>query len=146
YYNYATDVEFTAPGRIDDTAEVFGRIQWLGGIGVVPSLAIYYDLDQAEGIYGEAGFTYTPDKYHDVEYGFSAMLGYASSDWNNYYFEVNDSSFVNFDFDVFMIWPIEDNVSAKLFLGYSALVDEELQDAVGDDNNVYGGLGITLSF
>ena len=146
YYNYASDVEFTAPGRIDDTFEVFAQAEWLGGISVVPTLTVYYDLDQAEGFYGSFGFMYKPEEYHDIKYGFSALLGYASSDWNAYYLEVVDASFVDFAFDVFVIWPLDTNVDAKLFAGYSALVDEELQDAASDDNTLYGGIGLSLDF
>jgi len=149
YYNYLTEIEYSddVADTVDDTTEVYLQFEWLGGVGVTPLIAVYYDVDKAEGAYGQIGFKYAPDEYAEVEYGFKALLGFATEDWNEYYFGGDrDSSFVNFDFGVFTNWMIEDNVGAKLAADFSTLIDSDLQDAVDNNNTLTISLGIYLNF
>ena len=148
YYNYLTEITYAddLADTVDDSTEVYVKFEWLGGIDVTPMIALYYDVDQADGAYGQIGFTYQPDEYDEIEYGLHTALGFATEDWNNYYFGVNDSSFVNFDIGVFMDWMINDNAGARCSVDYSTLVDGELQDAVDNDSTIIAKLGIYLNF
>jgi len=147
YYNYATNVKYASLlHSIDDTAEAFARIEWLGGIDIIPSVTVYYDIDKVEGFYGEVGFEYAPPNYGNIEYGFSTSLGYASSDWNNYYFEINDSTFVNLNIKGYMRWPIDEHVFVTPYVAYSTVVDGDIQNKLSDEANLYAGVGVVMEF
>jgi len=147
YYTYPVEPEYALlMNQVDDTIEIFGRIEWLGGVEIVPSLAFYYDIDKANGVYGEVGFRYDFPKYGDIEYEVSVMLGYASSDWNNYYFEVAESAFTNFSIGGNMIWPIDEHVFVRPFFGYSVITDGAIQDKLVDESNLFVGCGMIIEF
>jgi hypothetical protein len=148
YYNYLSDITYSddLASMVDDTTEVYVKFEWLGGIDVTPMIALFYDVDQADGAYGQLGFTYQPAEYDDIEYGLHTALGFATSDWNNYYFGVDDSSFVNFDLGVFMDWMINDNAGAKVNVDYATLIDSEIQDATDSDSTLTASVGIYLDF
>ena len=149
YYNYLTAITYSddQADTVNDTTEVYIKFEWLGGMDVTPMISLHYDVDQADGAYGQIGFTYQPAEYDEIEYGFRTALGFATDEWNNYYFGVNDSSFVNFDFGVFMDWMVNDNAGAKINLDYSTLVDGELQNAAGGkDSSFSASIGLYLNF
>ncbi len=147
YYNYVTDIGYAALlHKVDDTWEVFGRIEWMGGIDIIPSVTVYYDMDQNDGIYGEVGFRYAPPNYGDIEYGFSTTLGYATSDWNSYYFDVNDASFVGFDIRGYMTWPISEHVFVSPYAAYSTVVDRDIQRKLVNGATIYIGVGVVMEF
>ncbi|GAJ23340.1 unnamed protein product, partial [marine sediment metagenome] len=147
YYDYEENI-FSSPllPPLDSTYEIFGRVAWDSGMDVIPALAVYLDLDKAEGIYTALSFTYAPRAYMDIWYEWIVSLGYASSGYNSYYFGVDSSAFVDITATFSFTFPLLENISCTPFISYSSLMDGAIKNNMPDDSNFFGGASIKIEF
>jgi len=128
-----------------DTSEIFGKASWNTGTPITPSLEVYWDIDEAEALYGRFGVTYA-DRIERINYRLRATLGAATDGFSKTYFFVSESGFIDFDISFSMIIPVSDYFSFEPFVGYSVLLDSSIKHFVEDDSNVYVGGAIHLMF
>jgi hypothetical protein len=128
-----------------DTSEIFGKASWNTGTPITPLLELYWDVDEADALYGRIGVAYA-DRIEKISYALRATLGAATEGFGETYFFVSESGFIDFDISFSMIIPVTDYFSVKPFVGYSVLVNNGINDVVKDDSKAYAGGAILLMF
>jgi hypothetical protein len=128
-----------------DTSEIFAKASWMTGTPIVPSLELFWDVDEADALYGRLGVAWV-DHIERINYRFAARLGAATDGFSETYFFVSESGFTDFDISFNMVIPVGEYVSFEPFVGISVLLDSTVKDFVDDDTNEYVGGAIHLVF
>jgi uncharacterized protein (TIGR02001 family) len=125
-------IQYTFPDVGEGTTELYGSIGY--DFVVSPTLTVYYDTDEAGGIYANLGLGYSLSLPEVAELSpsldLSGSIAYASSGWNKLYYGVDDSAFVDLLLTATLSVPIDDHISVGPFVSYSFLVDSKLENAV----------------
>ncbi len=145
-------IQYTFPDVGEGTTELYGSIGY--DFVVSPTLAIYYDTDEAGGIYANLGLGYSLPLPEVAELSasldLSGSIGYASSGWNELYYGVDDSAFVDLLLTATLNIPIDEHITVVPYVSYSLLVDSKLENAVeaagSDEDPVYYGANISIAF
>jgi outer membrane scaffolding protein for murein synthesis (MipA/OmpV family) len=138
----------------DSTWELFGSATCLSWDWVIPSLTLFTDIDNGDGVYGllDVVFPYEVSEYLTIEGGVS--MGYGSTSYNDYYwdnsedFESSDKDAGINDYNVYFnaSYEITEDLTASLNLTYTTLEGGSIKDAgddlYEDDDQFWGGLGI----
>lgn len=138
YYGYEESL-------FSDTFEIFGKASWITGTPIVPSFELFWDIDEADALYGRLGVAWV-DYIERINYRVAARLGAATDGFNETYFFVSESGFTDFDISFNMVIPVGKYVSFEPFVGISVLLDSTVKDFVDDDTNEYVGGAIHLVF
>jgi hypothetical protein len=132
-----------------NTIETFAGVKF-PAIPLDPSLTVYWDLQEAEGVYYDLGVEGVIGGTDDITgMDWNAHLGYATGGYNNFYFGDATTDFgpalTDFRFEIsrkfaFGGWYL------RPVAGFSALVDNELRDKAADADNFWFGVfaGIEL--
>ncbi|MCK4377791.1 MAG: MipA/OmpV family protein, partial [Deltaproteobacteria bacterium] len=110
------------------------------------------DFDEVGGFYANLGIGHSFAMGEQISLDLSASVGYADSDYNKFYFGVDDSGLVDFNIGASLPIAVWKNITITPVLNYTALVDDDLRDAVDEgsccDNkdNIYGGISFAVSF
>lgn len=144
HYNY--------PRGDDETTEVFGRLDF--DMNLSPSVACYFESDDADGAYICASIARTVQSEVDMPWGkplvldLGAKLGWGSSNYNLKYWGVAEGQ-VN-DLVLSATMPLSwRGYSIKPELAYAGAVGKKIKDSAryGTDNTyVYLGVGISKAF
>ncbi len=144
-------IQYTFPNTgAEGTTEIYGVIGY--DFPVAPTLSLYWDADEAGGIYGTfaLGYSFGLPEFSGISSSLdlSGSIAYASSGWNELYYGVDDSALV--DLLVTASWsvPVDDHFSAGAYVSYSQLVDSTLRDAVNSRGSNVDPVfyGVTISF
>jgi hypothetical protein len=133
-----------------DTTEIYAGLgyDWI----VSPQLTVYYDMDEAHGFYVNLGAGYSLELPPEsdaasVSLELAAGVGYSTSDYNRFYYGVDESAWSD--------WSVSLGLPVSLFKGvftitpsatYTALIDNKLKDTTEKDGNFYFGLLFSLAF
>ncbi len=136
----------TAPA----TTEVFAGVSydWL----VTPSLTIYHDLDQAHGQYLSLGLDYAYQiplglKQATLGLEMGAGVGYASSDYNRFYYGVDEAAWSDWYASLALpLGLLGDKLTLTPRVTYTALIDDELKATTTKDSNTFFGLSVSYAF
>jgi hypothetical protein len=128
-----------------DTSEIFGKASWMTGTPIVPSLELFWDVDEADALYGRLGVAWI-DHIERINYKLLARIGAATDGFNETYFFVSESGFTDFEASFNMVIPVGEHVSFEPFVGVSVLLNSTVKDFVEDDTNGYVGGAIHLMF
>lgn len=142
-------IQYTFPHTdYEPTTEIFGS----AGLSVLlsPTVSLYYDVDQVHGLYGTVGishgFPLGEFKGISPSLDLSGSIGYGSSDYNDGYFGVDDSGFVDLLLTATLSIPIDEYLSVAPFVSFMQLLDSDLRNAVSDENATYFGATLSVSF
>lgn len=132
------------------TTEVFAGVsyEWL----VTPSLTIYHDLDQAHGQYLALGLDYAYQlplglKQASLGLELGAGVGYASSDYNQFYFGVDRAAWSDWYLGLSLpVGLLDHKFTLTPRLTYTALIDDDLKETTGQDSNTFVGLSLAYAF
>jgi len=119
------------------TTEVYGALGL--DVPLSPTLTVYADVDEADGWYGTFSIGHTFENVVTVSESvaasleLSASIAYADSDYNNFYFGVDESGFVDALFGVGLPVTVGDHVTVTPSIGYSNIIDSDLAAAAGKD-------------
>ena len=141
-------IQYTFPHTdYEPTTEIYGS----AGLDMLlsPTVNIYYDVDQVGGVYGTVGISHSfslGEVYRGISpsLDLSGSVGYGSSSYNEGYFGVHSSGFVDLLLTAGLAIPIDEHLSVGPFVSFSQVIDSKLRDAVEDDNTTF--FGATLSF
>lgn len=121
-------VYFTYPssnGRSEkSTEEAFIKSSYDVGYNLTPYVKMSYDLDEANGLYTEVGAEHVLDISDKVKFGpitstkvkSHASIGYASNNYNDYYFGHDDNNFdiakigTGVEFGIGKMWTVTPDV------------------------------------
>ncbi|MHB9037367.1 MAG: TorF family putative porin [Armatimonadota bacterium] len=133
------------------TQELYSSICFGGPL--FTTLALNYDFDEANGLYGAVSTGYscnlTPRKSAATTMNLSAKLGFATSGYNNFYFGVDKTSLVDLVLGASVPFQAG-KMKITPSLSYSMVVNSELGDALSasglEKNNFIGGLTLSSAF
>lgn len=132
-----------------DTTEVFAGVSydWI----VTPAINVYYDADEAHGFYinGSLGYSYelpSPDKMMTWSVDLAVGIGWASSDYNSFYYGVDESHFTDWNAGLSIPIGIGEYFSITPAVTYTALVDSEIADTTDNDKNTLFVITFGASF
>jgi uncharacterized protein (TIGR02001 family) len=145
-------IYYAFPQGSNDTYEFYGGL----GFDTIlsPSVTWYYDADEADGSYVAFGLGHSIEEIvklsEDLPVGMDIGLniGWADSDYNEYYWGVSDDGFN--DLTVSVGFPIE--ISGWSFtpsVSYVKLLDSDIRKSDAYDSKsdyVYAGIGLSTSF
>lgn len=134
------------------TTELFAKATVLSWQDyVIPSLAIFGDVDEADGVYFlfDIVAPYQISDVFAVEGGFST--GYGSTSYNDYYWGIGqDAGSNDFNFYGNASYMIMENLSASLNLTYTMLEGGSIRDRADkiyeSDQKFWGGVNIAYDF
>lgn len=114
------------------------------------SLALNYDFDEAKGLYAALNTSYAYAMKSGKTLSLSAKLGFATSDYNNFYFYGTDKTGL-VDLVLGTSMPFETGkMKITPSVTYSTVVNSDLKDALSangvDKNNLIAGLTISSAF
>lgn len=117
---------------------------------LAPSLTIYYDVDQIEGLYVSGGISHSFElmKEKDVAVGLDlgATIGWGSEKYNEGYWGVDKGGFNDALFSVGLPITLWDSLTITPKVNYSIVIDEDLRDQVEDTDVFFAGVSVTYSF
>lgn len=131
------------------TSEVYGGLTAAWPLS--PAVKWYYDFDEAEGSYVQFSIGHTIEKirqwredcYCDLQVG--ASVGYATDNYNNFYFGVDDGAFNDLTLSAGLPFCIG-SLTIKPSIAYSVMIDDDIREATGKSDNLWGGVGFAYSF
>ena len=130
------------------TVEVFASV----GVDVplAPALAVYYDVDEIEGLYAVASVGHSFELMDKVGLDLKASLGFGDADYNAGYFGLDDAALNDLVLGAALPIAVTENLSLTPSLSYMLLPDSDLEDAAeatyGEKDSVYGGATLSLAF
>ncbi|MFW6119155.1 MAG: hypothetical protein ACOC7S_02350 [Planctomycetota bacterium] len=132
------------------TTELYGSVgmDW----PLAPTLAVYYDVDEADGAYLNLGVghtfadVWTPSQDVAVSIDLGASVGFATSNYNRFYFGEDKSAFTDLLFSLGAPFAIGDRWTITPTVNFSQLLDDDIRDSTSDDTNVWGGVSLAYSF
>ena len=142
-------IQYTFPHTgFEPTTELFGTAAL--DVLLSPTVKIYWDVDEVGGVYGTVGighsFALGEARGISPVLDLSASLGYATSGWNEGYYGVNSSGFVDLLLTAGLPIPIDGHLSITPYVSYSKVIDSDLKNAVADDDAAFFGATLSVAF
>ena len=128
-----------------DTSEIFGKASWRTGTPLVPSLELYWDIDEADALYARIGVAYQ-DQIENVPFKLATSLGAATDGFSKTYYWISEAALVDFEASFSMSIPLSKEISFEPFVGISVLLDSSIKTWVEEDTNEYIGAALHLVF
>ena len=133
-----------------ETVEVYGAVAV--DTLLSPSFTLYWDVDEADGGYASFAIGHTfPDVWQPAEnvsmsVDLSGSVGFASANWNNFYYGVDKSAFT--DALVSLGLPVQfgERWSLTPAVNFSQLLDDDIRDTFSDQSNFWAGVTLSYSF
>lgn len=134
----------------DSTGEVYGKVT-LPCVLLSPSLSAYYDVDEADGWYLNAGVEHSFELSEKLSLILSGGLGWGSNNFHEYYYgETTHNSESDLLLKATLEYALTDYLTLSVYTGYSELLDgaveREAKAAYGDSDVLFGGVGVTFEF
>jgi len=149
YIYYALDA-------LDDSQEIFASAA-LKTI-LKPTLTVYRDFDAYEGWYITLGVAHSFTIHNDITLDLGAQGSYLSADDETTFADPNDSSSAYSDFhdgtlSAGLTIPVSNLIVVTPKISYTFALSGDAKDLIGgaskegdDDNFVYGGISVSMSF
>lgn len=147
-------IRYTFPNTsAADTTEFYAGVSysWI----VTPSITIYKDVQESNGIYVLGSLGYSHDlpelsKLFGWSFNVGASIGYGNNENNNFYYNGTDKSgFTDYSAYLSVPFTIGEYVTLTPQVVFTGLVDGDIKDnmkPIQDENNIYFGLVVAASF
>jgi hypothetical protein len=134
---------------VRNTHEVYAKAAF-NEVLLAPALAVYYDINEADGFYGSLGVSHSFELCSAASADIAFSAGMADSDYNLYYWGVDDSALNDGNVSLSLPWTINDTWTITPIITYTWLWDSDIEDAAEqvylDKDQVYGGVTASLTF
>ena len=133
---------------LDETSELFASL----GLDVLlaPTLAVYYDIDEIQGAYVNAGIGHSYAATEKVSLDAGLAVGWGSSKYNAGYFDEDSSKFNDAKASFGATYTLTEALSLGASVAYSYLLDSTIRDHAeeiyGQKDNAYAGLKLAYAF
>jgi hypothetical protein len=143
-------IEYSFPNTtFASTREVYATIG-LPTLLIVPSASVYYDFDEADGFYGNLAMTYSYSIADKSTLFVFASLGAATSDYNAFYFGVDDSALNDLSAGASLAIPVAKNFTITPAVQYTTLPDGDIEEGTNglykEKDFVLGSIKATYVF
>ncbi len=127
-------IEYSFPNTtFTGTREVYATMA-IPGLFVVPTLSVNYDFDEADGAYANLAFSYSHSIAEKATLAMFASLGMGTSDYNAFYFGVDDNALNDLNVGVSLAIPVTKSLTITPAVQYTSLPDSDIEDgAAGVD-------------
>ncbi len=134
----------------ESTGEVYGGVTFPCMI-LSPSLTAYYDVDEADGWYLNAGVEHAFAMTERLSLILSGGLGWGTNNYHEYYYgERAHSSESDMLVQATLEYAMTDYLTLRAYTGYTELLDGDVErlgrQAYGDSDVLFGGLGMSFTF
>jgi uncharacterized protein (TIGR02001 family) len=124
-------IYYTFPGTMyDSTQEVYGSVALSMVPYVTPSLTVTYDFDEAEGFYIVGALDSEFALTEKMALGLGASLAYGDSDYNAFYYLIDESGLADLNFSASLSYQVNDNFSVGISAGYMVIVGSDVKDSL----------------
>lgn len=121
-------IEYSFPNTtFKGTREVYGTLS-LPTLLIVPTLSVYYDFDEADGVYGNLAFTYSHSLTEKTTLALCASLGAATAEYNAFYFGVDQNALNDMNVGAALAIPVTKSLTITPAFQYTALPDGDIKD------------------
>jgi len=143
-------IEYSFPNTtVSGTREVYASIG-LPNLPIVPTLSVNYDVDAADGAYGNFGLAYSHGISDKVTLGLSAGIGAATSGYNSFYFGVDKNAINDVTAGASLGIALTKSLTITPAIQYSALPDSKIKDGAAglykDTEAVVGSIKVSYVF
>lgn len=142
---------YTFPGNgneAESTEEIFATSTF-NNILLTPVVSVYYDVDQANGWYGNLAVSQGVEISDAMSAEVGGSIGYGTKNYNQYYFGNNTHNGAVNDYNIYVSteYALTENLTLGALLQYSAL-DSGVNDSGKYDANdlVWGGISLSYTF
>ncbi|MBN2449342.1 MAG: hypothetical protein JXR77_03070 [Lentisphaeria bacterium] len=135
----------------DSTGEVYGSVTF-PCVLLSPSLTAFYDFDEAEGWYVNAGVEHGFDITEKLNLTLSGGIGWGGEDYHGFYFggQADHAAVSDVLVMATLSYAVTDTVSVSVYGAFSDLLDSDVNDAAkaayGDSDIFFGGVSLGVSF
>ncbi len=153
--DYSTGIiYYDFPGTKGDSAtrEVFLGMS-AGNCLLQPSLTVYYDFDEANGFYVNAGVGHSMSFCNErLSLDLAANVGWGDEDYHDYYFDgnanrpVRNSGPSDLKLGVSATYALNSAASITPYVAYTTLLDADLRDTASDEGVYISGINFSYSF
>ena len=111
-----------------------------------PALELYYDVDEAEGLYANLSVSrgFTPAEAWDLT--LTGGVGWMSAGQSDYSFGVDQSGLSDFLLQAAVEHPLGERAMLGITTAFSSVIDSDLRDAVSDPENLVIGISLGWTF
>ena len=143
-------IGYTFPGTAyPSTTEIFGSVA-LSKLPLTPTLAVYRDIDEADGWYANLGLSHTFAFTEKLGLTLGTGLGWGDADYHAYYFGSEKAAFSDLLLSSSLNYAVNEHLSLSLYLKFSEMLDADTRHAAraayGDADVVFGGVSATVTF
>lgn len=143
-------IHYTFPGTVfERTEEVYAKV----GVAVpylAPSLTVYWDFDEADGIYATLGIGHTFALNEALGLSIGGSIGYGDKNYHEFYFGPDSNRLSDYKVTASLDYAVTDNFSVSFIAAYTDFISGTIEDAAevgyGDSGNFYAGLSFGFSF
>ena len=142
-------IAYVFPTLEDQTTELFASVTW--NIPLSPTLSVYRDIDVVDGTYVALSGSYAFDDpfclgpCRGLSPELSASIGWGSDDHNDVYYGSRKSGFADLTLGLSIPYRISTRATIAGSVHWSSLLSEDNRDANDDPDNLWFGLGISVS-
>lgn len=134
----------------ESTGELYGTAT-LPCVLLSPSLSAYYDVDEADGWYLNAGLEHSFALTEKLALVLAGGLGWGSGNFHEYYYgTASHGSESDLLTKATLEYAMTDYLTLSVFGAYSKLLDGDVQrdakDTYGDADVLFGGVGVAVEF
>lgn len=146
--NSTVEAEDGAVSAYPGTVEVFASV----GVDapLAPSLAVYGDVDEIEGVYAVASVGHSFEWEGPVGLDLTASLGFGDQEYNEGYFGHEEAALNDLVLGAALPIALAENLRVKPSIGWMLLPDSGLGDAAelayGEKDRVWGGVTVSCAF
>lgn len=143
-------IEYLFPNtEVPGTREVYVSLS-LPDAPVVPTLAVYRDVDECDGLYASFSLSKAVKVGDRTTLGLSASLGAADEKYNAFYFGVEDAALNDANVGATLSIALSDKVTLVPGIQYTWLPDADIRDGAealyGDAEKITASLKLNLVF
>ncbi|MCH7903116.1 MAG: hypothetical protein IH944_00955 [Armatimonadetes bacterium] len=116
------------------------------------TLAIYFDVDQADGVYlnlafdQDLGVITSGGLSNEVSFSWGTAIGYGDKKHNLFYYGNSEANFADFSVYGAFTTSVSDSTDLYLTLLFSTLVDKDMLAGAPNRSNFVFGLGFSTGF
>lgn len=139
-------IEYLFPSGADSTTEVFAGLDAGVGAGFSVSCTLYYDFDQVDDFFIDAGISYSYSINEPTTLSLTGSVGYAGEDFAAFYAGGADGGFFNYALTASVNYAVTDAFGVGVNINYSDSLDDDVLPDDTVDTTLFGGINITYAF
>jgi hypothetical protein len=151
-YDFPNQTLETAEGNValvENTAETY-LLFGFSEVLLAPTLSVYYDFKEADGFYGNFAISHDIEINDKASASLGASVGYASEDYNAFYFGVEEDQWNDANFTLALPFAVNESLTITPGVQYTMLLDGDIEDAADalykDKEQVVGSLKASYAF